>query len=506
MPHPWWSSRGYAAFLVLLSAVPLFWPQVPPITDLAGHMGRYRVELDLATSPHLGKWYDFRWALVGNLGVDLLVVPLSKLFGLELAVKLIVLCIPPLGVLGLLTVAREVHGDVPASAGFALPLVYGIPFQFGFVNFSLSMALALLLFGLWLRLGRKGRLKLRGATFLLVAPMLWTVHAFGWGFLGLLVLVEACREAWQIAGWGQRLRHVAWCCLPLAPPVLLFIDWHDLAPEGGTTTGFFLWDAKLAHARTILRNATPLFDKGSAYMLYTLIALGIVGAGFRMNRLLAAIAILLLATFLLLPEIVSGSSFAAMRLAPYVVAIAVLALVPKGGARFRSGVALAALLFFGVRLAAHAVHYADLDRAWQGQLKALDHVPRGARIFAMAAVPCLNQWDARRMEHLGAFGIVRREAFVNGQWTLAGAQLLTIHYPQAEGFTSDPTQMLMPARCRQRDSYGLDEALAKLPRHAFDYVWLIDLPPERWPSDPGLRLQWHGETGILYRILRSPNQ
>lgn len=131
-------------------------------------------------------------------------------------------------------------------------------------------------------------------------------------------------------------------------------------------------------------------------------------------------------------------------------------------------------------------------------------MPRGARIFAMAAVPCLNHWNANRMEHLGAFGIVRREAFVNGQWTLSGAQLLTIRFPDAAGFTSDPTQMLMPKRCRQKHSYGLDEALANLPRDAFDYVWLIDLPPDRWPRDPGLRLQWHGETGILFRIIRSP--
>jgi hypothetical protein len=39
--------------LVLLCALPLLWPDIPPLVDLPGHMGRYRVQLDLANSPEL---------------------------------------------------------------------------------------------------------------------------------------------------------------------------------------------------------------------------------------------------------------------------------------------------------------------------------------------------------------------------------------------------------------------------------------------------------------------
>ena len=94
---------------------------------------------------------------IGNLGVDLLMMALAPLIGLEPAVKLIVLAIPPLTVAGFLWVAREVHGRVPPTAYFAIPFAYGHPFMFGFVNFALSMAFAFLAFGLWLRLGRLGR-------------------------------------------------------------------------------------------------------------------------------------------------------------------------------------------------------------------------------------------------------------------------------------------------------------------------------------------------------------
>src|SRR5437763_12559483 len=124
-------------------------------------MGRYRVELDLAHSTWLQQYYDYHWAPIGNLGVDLLIIPLGKLLGLELAVKLVVLVIPPLTAAGFLWVAREVHGRIPPTAFFALPFIYGYPFLFGFVNFALSVALAFLSLGLWLRLGRLARTGLR---------------------------------------------------------------------------------------------------------------------------------------------------------------------------------------------------------------------------------------------------------------------------------------------------------------------------------------------------------
>ena len=163
--RPWWEARWFLALVVLATMIPLLYPPIPPLVDLLGHMGRYRVELDLGHSPWLQRYYDYHWAAIGNLGVDLLVIPLGRLFGLEPAVKLIVLAIPPMTAAGFLWVAREVHGRVPPTAFFALPFIYGYPFLFGFVNFTLSMALAFLAFGLWLRLGRLERTRLRGWLF-----------------------------------------------------------------------------------------------------------------------------------------------------------------------------------------------------------------------------------------------------------------------------------------------------------------------------------------------------
>ena len=141
--RPWWEGRPFVAAMILLAFVPLLYPPIPPVVDIGRAHGPLQVAADVADSPILQQWFTFHWLPIGNLGVDLLVVPLAKLIGLELATKLIVMAIPPMTVAGMLWVAREVHDRLPPTVVFALPFAFGHPFMFGFVNFALSMALAL---------------------------------------------------------------------------------------------------------------------------------------------------------------------------------------------------------------------------------------------------------------------------------------------------------------------------------------------------------------------------
>jgi hypothetical protein len=504
-PPGWWSSRAYVAALLLITAIPLIYPHIPPLTDLMGHMGRYRVELADPWSPLLTRFYDFKWAVMGNLGVDLLIVPVAKIFGLELGVKLIVLAIAPLTALGMLLIAREIHGNLPATAAFALPLIYGFPFQWGFINFALSMALTLNAFALWLRLGREGRLRLRAMLFVPIAAIIWFAHSFGWGVLGLLAFsAEFVRYRDQgrnfiAAGW-----HGGLACLPLTPPLLLMLAWRS-GTVSGNTLDWFNWRVKFVYFMSTLRNHWMQLDVASLAVLVTIAALGLVGLGFRMNRTMGHAALVLIAAFILLPRIALGSAYTDMRLAPFMVAAAILGLRPRTqDRRWLSGIAIVALALLVVRIGTSTIRFAEVDNNYREQLQALDHVPRGSRIFVLVDLPCLSRWDATRMDHLGSMAIVRREAFVNGQWSMAGAQLLTIKYAPATGFAEDPTQVLRPPWCRARGARTLESSLAHFPRDAFDFLWMIDARPERWPHQPDLVQIWHGpRSGALYRVVGS---
>src|SRR3954467_1672400 len=100
--RPWGETRLCIALVVAATMLPLLYPPIPPLVDLFGHMGRYRVELDLHQSVWLQRYFNYHWAAIGNLGVDLLVLLLAPIVGLEPAVKLIVLAIPPLTAVGFL--------------------------------------------------------------------------------------------------------------------------------------------------------------------------------------------------------------------------------------------------------------------------------------------------------------------------------------------------------------------------------------------------------------------
>src|SRR5688572_17875021 len=297
MNRPWWETRPFVAAMILLAAVPLLYPSIPPLVDLLGHMGRYRVQLDLDTSPWLGRYYGYQWRAIGNLGVELLIIPLSKLFGLELAVKLIVLTIPPMMTAGFLWVAREVHHRLPPTVLFALPFAYSHPFMFGFINYALSMALAFLAFGLWLRLARLGRLKLRAILFVPISFIVFFAHTFGWGMLGLMAFsAEAVRQHDRGIGWWEAGLRAAAHAMVMALPGLLILAWRSNI-ESAASAGWFVWKLKFEAFISVLRDRWQELDLLSLAVVVVAIVYALVSRRLTLSRNLAFSALVLLAGF-----------------------------------------------------------------------------------------------------------------------------------------------------------------------------------------------------------------
>ncbi|HEY8592185.1 MAG TPA: hypothetical protein VIL42_04875 [Sphingomicrobium sp.] len=498
----WWESPLFLALLIFATAIPLLYPPIPPLVDLFGHMGRYRVELDLHHSPYLQRYFDYHWAAIGNLGVDLLMFPLGKLFGLEAAVKLIVVLIPPLTAAGFLWVAREVHGRIPPTAFFALPFIYGFPFMFGFVNYALSVALAFLAFGLWLRLGRLERTVLREWLFVPISIVIFFCHTYGWGLLGLLCFSgEAVRlhdkgRSWWKAGLEAALRTSV-----MSLPILIMLIWRSEA-HGGRTIDWFNWKLKWMWIKSALRDQWKLFDMGSLVATALVFLFAIVSRKLTLSRMLGFSAIVLAAAFAVVPRVVFGSAYADMRLAPFVMAVMLLAIRFRGAPDRRTAQVLAVLglIFFGARTAANTVSLARAADDQTAKLAALDHVPRGARVITLTGMTCGGHWPLLRNSHIGAMAMVRREGFSNDQWVLEGINLLDLKYNRAGYFAADPSQLVRPDRCRDPIHRTISESLGALPRQDFDFVWLVDVPPYDPENVIGLRPVWRGPGSILYQI------
>jgi hypothetical protein len=488
----------WVLLLSLAAALPLLpWP-IPPLIDVPGHIGRFTVQTSLAESPLLQQWYSFRWALAGNLGVDLLVEALEPLLGVERSTWLIVATIPPLQVAGFLLVARETHGRIPPTAFFALPLAYNHQFHFGFVNYALSSALAFLLFALWLRLGRAGRLRLRAGLFAPLCIALWITHISGWAILCVMIgfseLVRVLRAG------GHRPTELARSALSLIALLAPIPASLLLGPGGYGGTGLFLeferLEEKLMMYVFVVRDRWAVWDIAALVTFASVIVWGLVDRRVRVDRalLLAGLTFGLL-TFAL-PDMLLGSHQADSRLAWLTYALPLLALDPRPDAKRLDRVLLVAGLGFAVaRFAGNAASLCLYDRSYRAELTAIDNLPRGAVMALFAVEPCVlrQPWAWDRLRHLSGLAIGRREAFSNDQWQHPGAHLLSIHLPGAGAIASDST-IAVDEPCPTIQPQ-LSTQAANLPP-VFDHLWVIGHRPGYHPA--GWRPVWTNARSTLF--------
>ena len=316
-------TRAFVVAMVLLSAVPLLYPPVPPLVDLLGHMGRYRVMLD-GDVPSLAAKYSFKWALMQpwgrSCGLSAGAADRARTGG-EAGHHLI----PMMTTAGMLWVAREVHHRLPPTVMFALPLVYGHHFLFGFVNYAMSVALAMLAFGLWLRLGRKRRYRLRAALFVPISILVWLCHAFGWGFLGLLAFSsEVVRAHDDGRSWWRAILRAVGQCMSLALPLVLMLVWR----EGRRRADRRLLQLGEQDVLREHRAARPLAGVGPDQLFPLPGRVSVRDRPPAPHPVADAdlYRLVLGAAFVCLPRIIFGSAYADMRLMPFVFAFALLAI------------------------------------------------------------------------------------------------------------------------------------------------------------------------------------
>ena len=233
----------------------------------------------------------------------------------------------------------------------------------------------------------------------------------------------------------------------------------------------------------ILRDRWIAFDIASTALIGLILYKSFRDRNIEYSRNLGLSTLFLVAVFVFLPRIVFGSAYADMRLAPFMVAIALIAVRPRplpgdtrdaraanpglGDDRLqhllatqrRRTMARFAALGLAFVLVAHRRRRRSAmscsTSATTASCKALDHVPVGARLVTFVGQNCNRNWTMTRLEHMPALALERRMAYTNDQWSMAGAQLLTTKYAPARPFAHDPSQIVtdyaMPARILAAD-------------------------------------------------------
>jgi hypothetical protein len=501
MTANWWQSRWAIAMAMIASTIPLWFVHLPPLIDLLAHMGRYHIQLNIHDNPVLQANWAFKWQVLGNLGGDLLMEPLGRLFGVERGTIILGALLPPLMIWGMVRLARAVHGAVPASVWAAFPFAMAYPWHYGLVNYWLGSALALHAAAWWYRRwpGERGAAaSLRDALLLgLVALGLWVVHIYGWAIFCVLVGARALGAV----PW-RRWIAVAPQLLPVTAPIVPMVLLAYGARGSQETYGWFIWARKLGALIFTLRDQWQPLDIASLALAATLIYAALRSKQMRFDRTLGVAALILLVSVAIIPFQALGSAFADGRLWPLVFIVALLAM------RFREGyqgkapawLALGATTVFAVRLAVTTVGFQAYDAAYAHHLQALDKVERGAKIAVFLEFPCDVAWRRPRLDHLDGLAIVRRDAFTNAQWDVPGAQLLAPLGAVGTRYNADPSQLVRRRDCPADLRPVLAYKIARFPRDRFGYVWVLGFDPVTLPRYAGLTPLFADDRTILYRI------
>jgi hypothetical protein len=500
------SRSWFWVLVVAICAVPLILPTIPPLSDLPGHMGAYRVELSLASSSILQRFYSFRWGLVGNLGVEILILPMAALAGLELATKLIVIAIVIITSAGMLLVSREAHGCIQTTALFALPLAYCYPFLFGFVNFCLTMGLSLIALAVWMRLGSTGCIKWRASLFAIIAPALWLSHEEGWFLFCLMCGGTELARMVALRGLSiKTLAQTGLACLPVAtalPLVLLqqhsiaieFLNWMDVSSLAKWSIGLF-------------RDRWAYIDMVCAAVAVALVLLAVTRRfGLRIEATVLYPAAFLLIAYILLPNRLNGSGYVSSRIIPYAAILAILSVRHSSEKSLRRTLlVVASALFFVLRMTAVTASTYLYARSYNDQLGAVEHIPLGSTVATFWPQPCssgLSVWKSDRLSHLSGIALSRRLSFVNSEFAVPGLHLLQTRLPDVSPFDRDPSEVVTLSDCPSSEYRSIKKALDDLPWQQFDYLWLVGVPRQNWPSWPWLQPVWTTEDGFLAKIDR----
>ncbi len=263
-----WGVAVLALALALL--LPLFVTEVPPTGDYLNHLARAFVLSALPGDTVLGRTYAARWSVIPNLGLDLVMPPLMRWLPVHDVGRAVIGAAALLPVLGAIAYQRAMTGR-PSAAWWSLGAcltAYSGRLLYGFLNFQLSLGLALLLAGAWLA-WRETRPALAIALAVIGAPALFACHLMGLVFFGLLIGSAELARLWPFR-LREAVRRGAVLLMVFAIPAALY-EASALADLGGDAVwlpamgkvrqlgaAFTGYDAWLDRAGTVVAFGVPV--------------------------------------------------------------------------------------------------------------------------------------------------------------------------------------------------------------------------------------------------------
>lgn len=310
-PGRWWLA---ASALAVVLAVPFFTIDVPPVLDYPNHLARYFV-LAHPSDPILSQMYEPRWAILPNLGMDVLGALLLRVTDAHVGGRMLLALSLFAPVIGVIAYSRAAFGRFtywPLASGLA---AYNGVFIMGFMNFLLSLGLAFMAAAGWIVWRRQGNTALAVIVGALLSAVIFLCHIFGVVLFAMLIgAFELARLDTERRSGTLRVSDVIGTAIlgavTLAPALVLYLmsplsDGAPLGPWGGLHK---LWDL-----------LTPFLLYSKQLTLVTAVAFfSALVLAWRHLRFAPGIVLVLTvlgAIFVITPSAIKGGTFVDNRVA-----------------------------------------------------------------------------------------------------------------------------------------------------------------------------------------------
>ena len=511
-----WALGLAAAGLAVLLAVPFFFVDAPPVLDYPNHLARFLI-LAHPGDPGIARIYTPHWALLPNLGTDVIGMVLLKLAPVHVGGRLVLALSLYAPILGVIAYNRVAFGRLSWWAlGSALAAYNGV-FFLGFMNFLISLGVAFAGGALWLAMRRRGATWGAAAVGAAAMTAAFFCHIFGVAIMSLLICSQ---EAGRLLGlWkaarrpplAEAARTAGLLGLAVLPAVILYAAGpvSKAAPDpemwaDGARKAWQLLSAFMIYNPSLTLITTAAF--------LTIVILGGRGARFAPGARLAILVTA--AVYAVEPGYFKGGAFIDLRVALVLGLLGFATIQPRIDRRWALACGVAAASVIGARVACTAAAWADHRGDLAEVRAAIAPVPQGARVLvarghspnwqgpapAERKLPGVHQTDS----HIAALLLIERRAFWPLIFADPGKQPIAIRAPYDA--IADPLAEPAPWSVLGQDRYSAQDLKGATYlngwRRSFDYVLLIDAEGAG-PAPAGLQLIYASPYARLYRTPRT---